>query len=253
MEKNLRFFNGHAKSIKMTLRNSKLSGDKLQRRISLMKRSFKEDYDISMLDEIEEKFMSIISTGKEQFSEDDIDIIIRQVLGLEIREYDKSHLVNLELREIESVNPQPEKTPKSYIYGDTTITKIGTLTYTDSFGVHDLPGLPYYKIERANQKGEVITYKVFSHIDIGLMDDDADYRAAVLETLLDENNITKTNCGGYIGSIQTVQEGKGLEDTVKANSRYSLVFDSTDATAVVMLRNSVKQKYEQEKESGLEH
>lgn len=246
MERDNEFIREHGRTLRVTLRNSKLSTDKLQRRIALMRKSFKDNHeDIARLDAIERKVRSIIdNTGKDQFSEEDIDIIMRQVLGLEIREYDKSHLVNLELGEIEEVKPQPEKEPKSYTFGDTTITKIGTLTYTDWMGMEDLAGLPYYKIERQNQSGKVSTYKVFSHINIGKMETDSDYRAAVLDTLLDENNMTKTNCGGYIGSIETAEEGSGLQDTVKANSRYSLVFDSTDATAVVKLRNIVKDMQE---------
>lgn len=248
MEKGKEFIKEHGKTLRMTLRNSKLSTDKLQRRIALMRKSFRDNHeDIARLDAIERKIRSVIdNTGKDRFSEEDIDIIMRQVLGLEIREYDKSHLVNLELGEIEEVKPQPEKEPKSYTFGDTTITKIGSLRYTDWMGMEDLAGLPYYKIERQSKRGEISTYKVFSHINIGQMEIDSDYRSAVLDTLLDENNMTKTNCGGYIGSIETVEEGSGLQDTVKANSRYSLVFDSTDATAVVKLRNIVKQMQEKE-------
>lgn len=247
MEIDKEFIKEHGKSIRVTLRNSKLSTDKLQRRIALMRKSFKDNGDIARLDEIERRLRSIIdNTGKDQFSEEDIDIIMRQALGLEVREYDKSHLVNLELGEIESVKPHPEKNPRPYLFGDTTITQLGTLTYTDWRGVEDLSGLPYYKIERQDQSGKVSIYKVFSHINIGMMETDPDYRAAVLDTLLDEKNMTKTNCGGYIGSIATVEEGKSLEDTVKANSKYSLLFNSTDATAVVKLRNIVREKQAQE-------
>lgn len=248
MKKGKEFIREHGKTLRMTLRNSKLSTDYLQRRIALIRKSFKGNHeDIARLDAIERKVKFIIeNTGKNQFSEEDIDIIMQQVLGLEIREYDKSHLVNLEFDEVKEVKPQPEKEPRPYTFGDTTITKIGTLTYTDWMGMEDLTGLPYYKIERQNQSGEISTYKVFSHINIGKMEADSDYRAAVLETLLDENNMKKTNCGGYIGSIETVEEGSGLQDTVKANSKYSLVFDSTDATAVVKLRNIVKDKQEKD-------
>lgn len=248
MERDKEFIREHGKTLRVVLRNSKLSTDKLERRVESMRRTLKDNHeDIARLDAIERRIRSIIdNTGKDQFSEEEIDIIMRQELGLEIREYDKSHLVNLELGEIESVTPHPVKEPKPYTFGDTTITKIGFLTYKDWMGMEDLAGLPYYKIDRQTQSGKVYTYKVFSHINIGLMDSDKDYRAAVIDTLLDENNMTKTNCGGYIGSIETVAEGSGLQDTVKANSRYSLVFDSTDATAVVKLRNIVKEKQEQE-------
>lgn len=242
------FIREHGGTLRVTLRNSKLSTNKLERRIALMRKSLKDNNeDIARLDAIERKVRNIIDkTGKDQFSEEDIDIIMRQVLGLEIRDYDKSHLINLELGEIESVTPHSIEEAKTYTYGDTTITEIGNLTYTDRMGMEDLAGLPYYKIEKQSQSGKTYTYKVFSHINIGLMETDKDYRSAVLDTLLDENNISKTNCGGYIGSIETAEEGSGLEETVKANSRYSLVFDSTDATAVVKLRNIVKEQQDKE-------
>lgn len=244
MEKDMEFIKEHGKTLKVTLRNSKLSTDKLQKRISFMRKSLKDNNDdIIRLNAIEEKIKNTISnTGKDKFMEEELDIIIRQTLGLDVREYDKSHLVNLELGEIESVEPHSEEKPIPYTYGDTTITQIGTLTYKDWRGMENLVGLPYYKIERRDNLGKISTYKVFSYINIGQMKEDTDYRSAVLDTLLDENNITKTNCGGYIGSIRPIDEGKKIEDTVKANSKYCLVFDSADATAVVKLRNIVKER-----------
>lgn len=251
MDKNKEFMREHARSIIVTLRNSKLSGDKLQRRIGLMRKSFKNYEHQKKLDVIEKRMMDIMNiTGKQQFSEEDIDIIIRQALGLEIRDYDKSHLVDLEKNEIMSVEPHSQREPRPFPFGDTTITQIGTVTYKDWRGVENLSGLPYYKIERKDENGRIHVNKIFSHINMEQMEDDSDYREAVLYTLLEENNMTKTNCGGYIGCIRPVSEGKKLQDTVKANSKYSLVFDTTDATAIVMLRNLVKQKHNQEKEDS---
>ena len=40
---------------------------------------------------------------------------------------------------------------------------------------------------------------------------------------------------------------RSLPDTVKVNGKYSLVFDSTDATAVVKYKNMEKEKREQDK------
>lgn len=248
MEIDKEFIEEHGKAMKMTLRNSRLTTENLQRRMEQMRkflRNYKEY--ITRIDVIERKFKRFIEeTGKEHFTEEEIEIMMGQALNLNVREYDKSHLVNLELDEIKKVNAIPAEESKTYKFGSTKITQIGTLTYTDWMRMEDLSGLPYYKIEKENQNGEVSVYKVFSHINIEKMENDTDYRAAVIDTLLDESNMIKTNCGGYIGSIETVEEGSGLLDTVKANSRYSLVFDSTDATAVVKLRNIVKQMQEKE-------
>ncbi len=253
MEIDKEFIEEHGKAMKMTLRNSRLTTDNLQRRMKQM-RKFLRNYNeyTTRIDVIERRFKKFIEeTGKEHFTEEEIEIMMRQALGLDIREYDKSHLVNLELDEVKRVNAIPEKESKTYIFGSTRITQVGTLTYTDWMGMEDLLGLPYYKVERENQNGEVSAYKVFSHINIEKMETDTDYRAAVIDTLLDESNMTKTNCGGYIGSIEKVEEGRELQDTVRANSNYSLVFDSTDATAVVKLRNIVKDM--QEKETREKH
>ncbi|MBO5412700.1 MAG: hypothetical protein J6A29_00010 [Clostridia bacterium] len=253
MDKNIDFIREHGKSIREVLRNSKLSGDRLQQRCSLMRKSFKDQYDKDKLDDIERKMIDIMNTtGKNQFSEDDIDIIIRQTLGMEIRDYDKSHLVDLDKGEITVV--QKDKIPRDEIkphpYGDTIIMRIGGLTYKDWRGLEDFSGVSCYAIGRRDARGKVKPYpnEVYSRINFTLMDDDSDYREAVLYYLLDEKNMSKTNCGGYIGSIQTVEEGKSLPDTVKVNGKYSLVFDSTDATAVVKLKESEKEKQEQKQE-----
>lgn len=250
IEKSKEFLEEHAKSIIVTLRNSKLSVDKLQKRMKLMRKSFISEYDKIKLDDIENKIMDImVTTGKDSFSEDEIDVILCQALGLHVRDYDKSHLVDLEKEEITSIVPHrlPIDEIKPLTYGDTTITKVGTLTYKDWRHVEDLAGLSCYIIGRKDKNGKVQAYPnaVFSRINITLMDTDPDYRAAVLYALLEERNIRKTNCGGYIGSIQTVEEGKSLEDTVKVNNKYSLVFDSTDATVVVKLRAMIKERKEQ--------
>lgn len=244
----IEFLEEHGQAMRVTLRNSRITTKNLQMRMEQMRKFLRKNKEyITRIDAIEKKFKRVIEeTGKENFTEEEIDIMMGQALGLEIRDYDKSHLVNLELNEIRDVKPFPAKEPTTYSFGSTKITQIGTLTYSDWEGVEDLAGLPYYKIEKQNDKGEFATYKVFSHINIGKMETDTDYRAAVLDTLLDENNITETNCGGYIGDIETVEEGKGQMDNVKANSKYSLLFDSTDATAVVKLRNIVKEMQEKE-------
>lgn len=253
MDKNIEFIREHGKSIMAVLRNSKLSGDRLQQRCSLMRKNFKNQEDKDKLDDIERRMMDIMkTTGKNQFSEDDIDIIIRQTLGMEIRDYDKSHLVDLDKGEITAVQKYkiPRDEIKPHSYGDTIIMRIGGLTYKDWTGLEDFLGVSCYAIGRRDASGKVKSYpnEVYSRINFTLMDDDSHYREAVLYYLLDEKNMSKTNCGGYIGSIQTVKEGKSLPDTVKVNGKYSLVFDSTDATAVVKLKESEREKQEQKQE-----
>lgn len=252
MDKNIEFMRKHGKSIMTVLRNSKLTGDRLQQRLRLMRKSINNQDDKDKLDAIERKMMDIMNTtGKNQFSEDDIDIIIRQTLGMEIRDYDKSHLVDLDKEEVIAVQKYkiPRDEIKTHTYGDTTIMRLGGLTYKDWTGLEDFAGLSCYAIGRrdANGRAKVYPNEVYSRINFTLMDDDPDYREAVLYYLLDENNMSKTNCGGYIGSIQTVEEGKSLADTVRANDKFSLVFDSTDATAVVKLKKMEKEKHEQDK------
>lgn len=242
MDRNMKFLNEHGNSIINTLCKAKLSSGRLEKRIQFMRTSFKDEYASAILDRMERKMLEIIQTGKDRFSREDIDIILHDTLDLELREYDKSHIIDTE--QIVSVNAVPNKTAITYSFADTKITQYGTLTYKDMTGVEDIGGLPYYKIDVQDKKGKISTYKIFSHINIEKMETDVDYRSAVLEVLLDEKNMTKTNCGGYIGSIEPVEVGKSSSDTVKANSKYSLVFDSTEASAVVKLRNKVKNDIE---------
>ena len=153
MNSNIEFIREHGKSIMSVLRNSKLSGDRLQQRCSLMRKNFKSQEDKDKLDEIEMKMMDIMkTTGKRQFSEDEIDIIIRQTLGIEIRDYDKSHLVDLNKAEIKSVQEYivSRKEIKPHQYGDTIIARIGGLTYKDWTGVEDFSGISCYVIGRRN-------------------------------------------------------------------------------------------------------
>lgn len=246
MKSNKLFMKKYGKTITQVLHNTSLRHDILTNRINFILKSMNNSREVEIITSFEEKIEEIIqNTGKNKFSQEDIDIILRNLLGLEIRDYDKSHLVNLDLNEIKSVTPKSEKGNQPYPFGDTTITKMGTLTYTTFMDVKNLVGVQYYKIEKQDSKGKTFTYKVFSHINMEQMKEDDDYREAVLETLLDENNMTKTNCGGYIGTIETVERAKELEDSVKANSKYALIFNSTEATAVVKLRNIVKEKVEQ--------
>ncbi len=253
------FLREHQKLIKVTLRNSRLTENRLQQRCNLMRKSFKNLTDKEILDKIESEIIDRINTtGKANFSEDDIDEIMSQALGLEIRNYDKSHLVDLDKNEILSIkahgvlpeksNGKVESKSNTHEYGDTVITTIGRLTFKDWTGLEDYAGISCYAIGKKDKYGKITTYPnaIFSRINFSLMDSDPKYREAVLYFLLDENNIKKTKCGGYVGSIQTVEEGKSLPDTVNVNEKYSLVFDETDATVVVKFRKNIKEKQEQD-------
>ena len=87
---------------------------------------------------------------------------------------------------------------------------------------------PYIETNQ-DKKGKTSTYKVFSNIVIPKMHDDMDYRAAVLDVLLDERNIEESNCGGYIGRIADIR----VDSSIPANDKYALIFDENDASAVM--------------------
>lgn len=245
MDKNKEFIREHGETIKVTLRNIKLSEDVLKNRIEFIRKILKSSDDKKMFDDFVERIEDVIrTTEKDKFSEEEISAMMYKALNVDLREYDKSHLVDLDKNEITSLNAIPFKKMKPYTYGDTTITPLGIVTHKEWTGLEDWGGLTYYQINRRDSHGKEHVHKVFSHIDIGKMETDLDYRRAVIYELLDENNMTKTNCGGYIGSIQTATEGQSLEDTVKVNEKYSLVFDSTDATVIAKLREQAEKQRE---------
>ena len=240
------FVKKHVTTITNTLSNIVLRDDILTQRIDFLLKHINNSDDVEILMKIEEDIrQKIATTNRNKFSQEEIESIIYTALGIE-REFDKSNIVDLSNEEIKDIKLYQKKLLTTHTFGDTKITQLGKVTHTDWRDVEDLIGLPYYRIEKIDEKGRIKEYKVFTRINIGEMKnkDNEAYKNAVLEVLLDERNMTRTNCGGYIGSIESVEKGNVSSEAVKANDKYSLVFDKNDATVVVKLRKIIKDKKE---------
>lgn len=186
------------------------------------------------LNDIKHTLLAKLNDGKNVFSVSEITTLIKNCIGQDIRDFDMSKIINKD--NIKSVTPVQKD--KQLIYEDSKlrITRLGELQYSTISGVESLAGLDYYIIEKILKNGKTETFKVFSQINTMLMQDDESYRDAVIYTLLDSNNIRKSNCYGYIGSIQNI----AVNNKIKANERYSLVFDNDDASAVAKLAEQTK-------------
>lgn len=200
----------------------------LEQRTDLFLRNTNDEKDVQKFLELENGLKDYIeTTGKNKFTANEIKMIALKTLNLNEREYDMSGIAKpYDIREIK---PIAKNEHTAYTFGSTTIMEVGALQYTDVTGMENLEGVSAYIVKKQDKKGKTSTYKVFSNIVIPKMDDDMDYRAAVLDVLLDERNIEESNCGGYIGRIADIR----VDSSIPANDKYALIFDENDASAVM--------------------
>lgn len=187
-----------------------------------------------------------------------IKLYKEEILGKYKRQYDMSGLFretyikkadNTSQREM---GKKLEYVPNSYkrcCYKDkkgnkVTIEPIGKLyiKYWNGLETHVFK----YRIQKQLQGNKYLIDEVYSNISIFDMDD-PEYREAVLQELLSDNNISLSNSGGYIGEIsETPEQLKGNnangEDEkmvvgsyfYKINDRYSLKYDPEDLSSVMI-------------------
>lgn len=174
-------------------------------------------------------------------------------LGIDKRKYDMSDLYNFNLvaklnktsRE-KAVSLKVNSRPIIHQYYDlnnkaVSITDIGELLYQEWNGVNS--SITAYRILQEGKDGNLIEHIVFSHIIIYEMENQ-EYKDAVLNELLSENNITKSRLAGYIGEIvkvdtQAKMSKIGTENhdcdkyQYKISKNYMLQYDAMDASAIV--------------------
>lgn len=124
----------------------------------------------------------------------------------------------------------------------TRIFPLGDLIYEEFNGI--VSNITKYRIQREINPGYFKEDIVYSSIIIPLMEIDEEYKKAVLEELLSENNIRLSNCNGYIGEIDKIPEKEQSNNvngekktfngyTYKVNAKYELFYDSAAVSAVV--------------------
>ena len=101
--------------------------------------------------------------------------------------------------------------------------------------------LTEYRVEREGENGHFKEYSILSNIIIPKMED-SQYRKAVLDELLSENNIMLANCGGYVGEIiespmDTKEELPYMQTqdryryTYRIDDKYELEYDAANVSA----------------------
>lgn len=126
-------------------------------------------------------------------------------------------------------------------FGNTiTIEHIGTLEY-DTLSSNEY--ICQYRITKQTSQNNSKTYDVFSYIDLNALNEDENYRKAVIENLLSDNNIEFSNANGYIGKINNTTEsqkqlnvGEEIDDTsyyrYQISPEYALEYDGERIEAI---------------------
>lgn len=193
--------------------------------------------------------------SKELSRRDLEEMVLKDVLNMDKRKYDMRDLYRRDLISVSREDPSkrnvniltrpPHKCPKhEYTNSEgkmVLINDLGSVQYEEWGGVK--ASLPVYLIRKEQDDGSFSSKIVTSLIIISDMDD-PEYRSAVLEELLSDENINKSNVGSYIGRIEKrrKQDPKDLphterqdldEYTYRIDDNYVLKYDATELTAVI--------------------
>ena len=145
------------------------------------------------------------------------------------------------------------------------ITPVGTLDYQSGIKVC-YEYLTLFKVsqEREKMSGKFDTDFIYSKFNLHELDNNDELKYAILEGLLDKDNIDKSNCGGYVGEV-CKQSMIGENDTIhseqisktgytyRLSDNYVLVYDDTEVSAAINMPTSkIKLKQQEDKEESAE-
>ena len=149
---------------------------------------------------------------------------------------------------------------QEHIYTDNNgrsykLTDIGSIVYEEWGGIKS--DLTIYQLEKKLLNGETSKDLICTRIIISEMENPK-YKKAVLEELLSEDNIHKSNAGIYVGQIlkRKQSNNKDLphtehqttnEYTYRIDDEYVLEYDATELSAVV---EAIKQIVNQDREKN---
>ena len=149
---------------------------------------------------------------------------------------------------------------QEHIYTDNNgkhykLTDIGSIVYEEWGGIKS--DLTIYQLETKQQNGEASKDLICTRIIISEMENPK-YKKAVLEELLSEDNIHRSNAGIYVGQIlrRKQSSNKDLphtehqttnEYTYRIDDEYVLEYDATELSAVV---EAIKQVVNQDREKN---
>lgn len=219
-----------------------------------LKAALDRSYEIICKPEVLEKIKSSQITR-----EDFIAMYMHEICGLQKRKYDMKDLYRDDMisracktsdKKKVGFFSKPSKVAHQYYdkFGRLVIfSSIGSLAYEEWNGVN--ASLNAYKVKRENEDGTFSEYTVLSNIIIPEMENE-DYKDAVLNELLSEENITLSNCAGYIGKIEKRKYQNDSIDTVgsqitspsgyqyRINEKYVLSYNPTEVSASIDFENS---------------
>lgn len=215
--------------------------------------------------EIADRFYDLVTdtTIREEIIEKDIKIpefmhlYKERILGDKKRKYDMSDMFRQDYisATVDRITGQknrnvvyiPQRSPQHTYQnkaGQTVIIEeIGSLHMEEWNGVAS--SISKYRIQRQIGEEQYAVDEIYSNIRIIDMDN-PQYREAVFNELLGENNVTLSNTSGYVGEIVEVpvelsKERIGTEKTVggdtyfyKINDKYALKYEGKDISAVMI-------------------
>lgn len=199
--------------------------------------------------------------------------VSERILSDRKRQYDMAKLysegqINSDSLVFRGVNDGLSKSASDISGTQIQITHTGSLTYATLSVSNE--SIQKYRIIRQLSESESQEYDVFSYIDLNEFEKNKEYRDAVLNELLSENNIELSNVHGYIGSIVNTsgsnqplsvgEESKNIYGFYKyqVSPKYALEFDTQDLSAVVDfsrkqgLSSQQKQNKKENKDQDLE-
>lgn len=214
----------------------------------------------------QEKVTNLIKSGtisKIDFEEK----FLSTVMGIPKRKYDMQDLYRPDLLASVSRGDSRKKVrvllsnkAPAYTYEDDEgrtiiITDVGSIAYEEWGGLKS--DISMYMIQKNREDGTFSNDLICSKIIIPEMEDFR-YRRAVLGELLSDENISRSNVGGYIGQISRRKKSDQRdlprterqstdEYTYRIDDEYVLEYDATELTAVV---EAVRQYGNQERGSS---
>ena len=130
------------------------------------------------------------------------------------------------------------------------ITPVGTLDYQRSIKVwYDYLTLFKVSQEREKMSGKFDTDFIYSKFNLHDLENNEELKYAILEGLLDKDNIDKANCGGYVGAVckqsktdeNDTVHSENITDTgytYRLSDNYVLVYDDTEVSAAINMPTS---------------
>ena len=207
---------------------------------------------LSSMSEIFSKSETLKDFSNEKFSvEEFLRNYAEEIFSDNKRKYNMRNLYDDKMIVSSRNNPEkkvlkynPYKHEGRYEYFDKNgrkviISPLGELTFRKDNYIDDR--IVKYRIQKELETGELFENIVYSDISIFDMDDE-EYKNAVLEELLSENNIALSDCDGYIGFIEKtlyhgVEKNKKVIDSegyiYKVSDKYMLKYNKDALSAVI--------------------